>query len=147
MRPDFVTNKTWKKYCECWASADFKAKSEKASQNRKSKKDGRGTGYSKPLALEKDDDITPNDVLFHVHMKDHDGVTFINNRSALFHVSLELMRRPEEHTQATLDQPIDEEQLYYDTVRDCPKHHVYGLGSHGRRRRRRYADLGVSMSR
>ncbi|KAK9101435.1 hypothetical protein Scep_024865 [Stephania cephalantha] len=38
-----------------------------------------------------------------------------------------LVRRREEHTQATPDQPIDEEQLYYDAAEVCPKGRVYGL--------------------
>ncbi|KAK9125593.1 hypothetical protein Scep_014439 [Stephania cephalantha] len=96
------------------ASADFKARFEKASHNRKSEKGGPGTGPSKHtrgtqsfqtyegiLALDKDEDeeVTPNDVFLHVHTKDHDGVTFINSRSAWFYS--ELVRRREEHTQAT----------------------------------------------
>ncbi|KAK9083168.1 hypothetical protein Scep_029639 [Stephania cephalantha] len=66
------------------------------------------------LALDRDEDdeVTPNDVFIHVHTKDHDGVTFIDNRSTRFHAKL--MRRREEHTQATPDRPIDEKQLYYD---------------------------------
>ncbi|KAK9167160.1 hypothetical protein Scep_002351 [Stephania cephalantha] len=118
VRLNFVTNEAWNRYCDYWASADFKARSEKASLNRKSEKDGPGTGHSKHtgssrsfrthgeiLALDYDD-VTPNDVFFHVYTKDHDGVTFIDNRSAWFHA--ELVRRREEHTQATPDQPIYE---------------------------------------
>ncbi|KAK9114882.1 hypothetical protein Syun_021679 [Stephania yunnanensis] len=83
-------------------------------------------------ALDKDDDVTPNDVFLHVHTKDHDGA--------------ELVRRHAKECQATLDQSIDENQLYYDAVGDCPKRCVYGLGSHGRRKRR-YADPDASTSR
>ncbi|KAK9168955.1 hypothetical protein Syun_001095 [Stephania yunnanensis] len=76
------------KYREYWAFVDFKAKFEKASQNRKNKKGGLGTGPSKHtggtwsfwtyediLALDKDEDdeVTPKDVFLHVHTKDHDG--------------------------------------------------------------------------
>ncbi|KAK9104861.1 hypothetical protein Scep_021705 [Stephania cephalantha] len=56
-----------------------------------------------------------------------------------------LVRRHDEHTQATPDQPIDEEQLYYDTARDYPKGRVYGLGSLAKRKRR-YADPSASTS-
>ncbi|KAK9085418.1 hypothetical protein Sjap_025829 [Stephania japonica] len=38
--------------------------------------------------------------------------------------------RCEELTQATLDQSVDEMQLYYDALRDCPKGHVYELESY-----------------
>ncbi|KAK9157619.1 hypothetical protein Scep_004193 [Stephania cephalantha] len=101
VRPDFVINEAWNRYREYWASADFKARSEKASHNIKSEKGGPGTGPSKHtggtrsfrtyedvLALDRDEDdeVTPNDVFLHVHTKDHDGVTFIDNRSARFHL-------------------------------------------------------------
>ncbi|KAK9091995.1 hypothetical protein Syun_026906 [Stephania yunnanensis] len=97
------------------------------------------------MALDKDEDdeVTPNDVFLHVHTKDHDGVTFIDSRSTQFHAKL--VRRREEHTQATLDQLIDEEQLYYDAAGVCPKGSVYGLRSLARKKRR-YADLGASTS-
>ncbi|KAK9111617.1 hypothetical protein Scep_019136 [Stephania cephalantha] len=98
------------------------------------------------LALDKDedDDVTSNDVFFHVYTKDRDGVTFIDSRSARCHA--ELVMRREEHIQATPDQPIDEDQLYYDAAGDCPKGLIYGLGSHARRNRR-YVGLGSSMFR
>ncbi|KAK9169516.1 hypothetical protein Syun_001656 [Stephania yunnanensis] len=82
---------------------------------------------AKALDRDEDAEVTPNDVFLHVHMKDHDGVTFINNRSAQFHA--ELMRKHEEHTQATPDRPIDEKQLYYDATGECSKGRVYGLES------------------
>ncbi|KAK9166524.1 hypothetical protein Scep_001715 [Stephania cephalantha] len=56
-----------------------------------------------------------------------------------------LVRRREEHTQATPDQPIDEEQLYYDAAAVCQKGRVYGLGSLARKTRR-YAVPGASTS-
>ncbi|KAK9142384.1 hypothetical protein Syun_011784 [Stephania yunnanensis] len=48
--------------------------------------------------------------------------------------------------QAIPDQPIDEEQLYYDAVGECPKGRVYGLGSLAKRKRR-YEDPGAVKSR
>ncbi|KAK9112071.1 hypothetical protein Scep_019590 [Stephania cephalantha] len=57
----------------------------------------------------------------------------------------ELVRRREEHTQATLNQSIDEEQLYYDAAGVCPKGHVYGLGSLVRKTRR-YANPSATTS-
>ncbi|KAK9162598.1 hypothetical protein Syun_003500 [Stephania yunnanensis] len=100
---NLVTNEAWNRYCDYWASTYFKARSKKASLNRKSEKDGPSTGHSKHtgssrcfrthkeiLALD-NDDLTPNDVFFHVYTKDHDGVTFIDNRLARFHA--ELVRR------------------------------------------------------
>ncbi|KAK9100722.1 hypothetical protein Scep_024152 [Stephania cephalantha] len=58
----------------------------------------------------------------------------------------ELVRRREEHTQATPDRPIDEKHLYYDAALECSKGRVYGLGSLAKRKRR-YEDLGASTSR
>ncbi|KAK9128636.1 hypothetical protein Syun_017433 [Stephania yunnanensis] len=128
---------------------DFKARSKKASYNRNSEKGGLGTSPSKHtggtrsfqtyedvLALDKDEDdeVTPNDVFLHVHTKDHDGVTFIDNESTQFHV--ELVRRREEHAQATPDRPIDEKQLYYDAAGKCSKGRIYGLVSLAKRKRR-----------
>ncbi|KAK9160621.1 hypothetical protein Syun_006962 [Stephania yunnanensis] len=155
MRPDFIIDKAWNRYCNYWASADFKATSEKASHNRKNEKDGPSTGPSKHtdgtqsfwtyediLALDKDEDdeVTPNDVFLHVHMNYHNRVQFIDSRSAQFHVS----EAREEHTQATPNQPIDEEQLYYDAVGVYPKGRIYGLGSLARKIRR-YANPGASI--
>ncbi|KAK9139882.1 hypothetical protein Scep_009563 [Stephania cephalantha] len=109
VRPNFITNEAWNRYREYWANVDFKARSEKASKNRKNEKGGPGTSPSKHiggtrsfrtyedvLALDRDenDEVTPNDVFLHVHIKDHDGVTFIDNRLARFHVS----GAREEHT-------------------------------------------------
>ncbi|KAK9151499.1 hypothetical protein Syun_009808 [Stephania yunnanensis] len=98
VRPDFVTNKAWNRNHEYWVGVDFKARTEKASQNKKSEKD-----YLVP-ALD-NEDVTPNGVLLYVYTKDHDGVTFTDGSSTRFHI----MRRSEENTQVTLDQPIVED--------------------------------------
>ncbi|KAK9092892.1 hypothetical protein Syun_027803 [Stephania yunnanensis] len=100
VRNNFVINEAWNRYREYCTSKDFKARSEKASQNRKMK--------SVALALDRDEDdeVIPNYVFLHVHMKDHDGVTFIDNRLARFH------------------------------VRECSTGRVYGLGSLANRKRR-----------
>ncbi|KAK9168968.1 hypothetical protein Syun_001108 [Stephania yunnanensis] len=139
-------------YWEIWkAFADFKAMFDEALENRKSEKGSPGTGLSKHtggtksfrvyedvLALDRDEDdeVTPNDVFHHVHSKDHDGVTFIDNTSArllCFHAT-ELVRRCEEHTQATPNRSIDKKQLDYDTTGECSKGRVYGLGSLAKRK-------------
>ncbi|KAK9148991.1 hypothetical protein Scep_007748 [Stephania cephalantha] len=57
-----------------------------------------------------------------------------------------LMRRGEEHTQATPDQPIDEKQLYYDVAGEYPKGRIYGLGPLAKRNKRN-EDPGASKSR
>ncbi|KAK9094311.1 hypothetical protein Scep_025780 [Stephania cephalantha] len=142
VRLDFVTDEAWNRYRDYWASADLRARSEKASHNEKTENGGPGIGPSKHtggtqsfrtyediLALDKDEDdeVTPNDVFLHVHTKDHDGVTFIDSEISMsFH-------------------PIDEEQLYYDAAGVCPKGRVYRLGSLARKTRR-YADPGASTS-
>ncbi|KAK9107074.1 hypothetical protein Syun_023085 [Stephania yunnanensis] len=105
VRPDFVTDEAWNRYRDYWASADFRAKFEKASHNGKNEKGGPCIGPSKHnggiqsfrtyediLALDKDEDhVTPNDVFLHVHKKDHDGVIFIDSRLVQFHVSILLI--------------------------------------------------------
>ncbi|KAK9099006.1 hypothetical protein Syun_026051 [Stephania yunnanensis] len=138
VRPNFVTDEAWNRYRDYLESADFRARSEKASHNKKNEKGGPSTGPSKHtngtrsfrtyediLALDKDEDdeITPNDVFLHT----------------------KLVRRFEEHTQATPDQPIDKEQFYYDAAGVCPKGRVYRLGSLARNRRT-YANPGASTS-
>ncbi|KAK9095297.1 hypothetical protein Scep_026766 [Stephania cephalantha] len=57
----------------------------------------------------------------------------------------ELVRRREEHAQATSDRSIDEKQLYYDATGECSKRYVYGLVSLAKRKRR-YEDPGASTS-
>ncbi|KAK9166697.1 hypothetical protein Scep_001888 [Stephania cephalantha] len=93
MRSDFVTSEAWNRYRKNWTSADFNAKFKKASQNRNSEKDSPGTSYLK-----------------------HTGGSrsFWTYGEILTSVMPELVRRREGKTQATLDQLIDEEQLYYD---------------------------------
>ncbi|KAK9157967.1 hypothetical protein Scep_004541 [Stephania cephalantha] len=56
-----------------------------------------------------------------------------------------LQRRRLELTQATPDQPLDDEVVYFNVAGECPKGRVYGLGSLGRKKRR-YADPGASTS-
>ncbi|KAK9143328.1 hypothetical protein Syun_012728 [Stephania yunnanensis] len=56
-----------------------------------------------------------------------------------------LQRRRQELTQATPNQTVDDEAVYYNVVGECPKGQVYGLGSLGGKNRR-YADPGASTS-
>ncbi|KAK9132342.1 hypothetical protein Scep_011870 [Stephania cephalantha] len=56
-----------------------------------------------------------------------------------------LQRRRLELTQATPDQPVDDEAVYLNVAGECPKGRVYCLGSLGRKKRR-YADPGASTS-
>ncbi|KAK9123619.1 hypothetical protein Sjap_013221 [Stephania japonica] len=91
----------------------------------------------KTRALERT--LTLNDLYLHLHMKNHDGVTFIDT------ISAQLKRRRQELTQATPDHPVDEMALYYDMVGDCPKGRVYSIGSLGNRKRS-YDELGASTS-
>ncbi|KAK9119034.1 hypothetical protein Scep_017127 [Stephania cephalantha] len=56
-----------------------------------------------------------------------------------------LQRRRQELTQTTPDQPVDDEAVYYKVAGECPKGHVYGLGSLGRKKRR-YADADAITS-
>ncbi|KAK9133147.1 hypothetical protein Scep_012675 [Stephania cephalantha] len=125
VRLDFVTNEAWNRYREYWVGADFKASLRRLHITKR--------------ALD-NEDVTPNDVLLYVYTKDHDGVTFTDGRSARFHI----MRRREEHTQVTLDQPVVEEQFYYNTTGDCPKGRVYGLGSLSSKKRK-YGDPSASI--
>ncbi|KAK9100758.1 hypothetical protein Scep_024188 [Stephania cephalantha] len=57
----------------------------------------------------------------------------------------QLYRRRQELTQATPDQPVDDEAVYYNVAGECPKGRVYGLRSLGRKKRR-YVDPGASTS-
>ncbi|KAK9100000.1 hypothetical protein Scep_023430 [Stephania cephalantha] len=86
---------------------------------------------------------TVNEVYLHLHTVNHDGVTFIDTRSERFYDKLQ--RRRLKLTQATPDQPVDDEAVYFNVAGECPKGRVYGLGSLGRKKRR-YADLGASTS-
>ncbi|KAK9088789.1 hypothetical protein Scep_027871 [Stephania cephalantha] len=56
-----------------------------------------------------------------------------------------LQMRRQELTQTTPDQPVDDEAVYYKVAGECPKGHVYGLGSLGRKKRR-YADDDCSRT-
>ncbi|KAK9132811.1 hypothetical protein Scep_012339 [Stephania cephalantha] len=56
-----------------------------------------------------------------------------------------LQRRRQELNQATPDQQVDDEAVYYNVPGECPRGRVYGLGSLGRNKRR-YADPGASTS-
>ncbi|KAK9148040.1 hypothetical protein Scep_006797 [Stephania cephalantha] len=56
-----------------------------------------------------------------------------------------LQRRRQELTQTTLDQPVDDEAVYYKVAGECPKGRVYSLMSLGRKKRR-YVDPDTSTS-
>ncbi|KAK9161197.1 hypothetical protein Syun_007538 [Stephania yunnanensis] len=86
---------------------------------------------------------TVNELYLHLHTVNHDGVTFTDTRSERFYDKLR--RRRLELTQATPDQPVDDEAVYLNVAGECPKGRVYGLGSL-RRKKRRYADPGASTS-
>ncbi|KAK9151438.1 hypothetical protein Syun_009747 [Stephania yunnanensis] len=77
---------------------------------------------------------TVNELYLHLYTVNHDGVTFIDTRLERFYL-----------TQATPDQPVDDEAVYLNVAGECPKGRVYGLGSLGRKKMR-YADPGVSTS-
>ncbi|KAK9151076.1 hypothetical protein Syun_009385 [Stephania yunnanensis] len=53
---------------------------------------------------------TVNEVYLHLHTVNHDGVTFIDTRSERFY------RRRLELTQATPDQPVDDEAMYFNVA-------------------------------
>ncbi|KAK9160819.1 hypothetical protein Syun_007160 [Stephania yunnanensis] len=84
-----------------------------------------------------------NELYLHLHTVNHDGMTFIDTRSERFYDRLQ--RRRLELTQATPDQPMDDEAVYLNVAGECPKGRVYGLGSLGRKKKR-YADPGASTS-
>ncbi|KAK9125240.1 hypothetical protein Scep_014086 [Stephania cephalantha] len=65
-------------------------------------------------------------------------------RSLLADVA-KLQMRHQELTQATLDQSVDDEAVYYKVAGECPKGRFYDLESLGRKKRR-YADPGASTS-
>ncbi|KAK9166408.1 hypothetical protein Scep_001599 [Stephania cephalantha] len=86
---------------------------------------------------------TLNELYLHLHTVNHDGVTFIDTRSERFYAKLQ--RRRQELTQATPDQPVDDEAMYYNVAGKCPRGCVYGFGSSGRKKRR-FADPGAITS-
>ncbi|KAK9148269.1 hypothetical protein Scep_007026 [Stephania cephalantha] len=85
---------------------------------------------------------TVNELYLYLHTVNHDGLTFIDTRSERFYVTPE---ETLELTQATPNQPVDEEVVYYKVASECPRGRVYGLRSLGRKKRR-YADPGASTS-
>ncbi|KAK9127872.1 hypothetical protein Syun_016669 [Stephania yunnanensis] len=98
-----------------------------------------------PLSTTNTSEMPPtvNEVYLHLHTVNHDGVTFIDTRSERFYAKLQ--RRHLELTQATPDQPVDDEAVYFNVAGECPKRCVYSLGSLGRKKRR-YADPSASTS-
>ncbi|KAK9081717.1 hypothetical protein Syun_030763 [Stephania yunnanensis] len=86
---------------------------------------------------------TVNELYLHIRTVNQDGVTFIDTRSERLYDKLQ--RRRLELTQATPDQPVDDEAVYLNVAGECPKGRVYDLGSLGRKKRR-YVDPGASMS-
>ncbi|KAK9125495.1 hypothetical protein Scep_014341 [Stephania cephalantha] len=78
---------------------------------------------------------TVNELYLHLHTVNHDGVTFIDTRSKRFYAKLQM--RCQELAQTTLDQPVDDEAVYYKVAGECPKGCVYDLKSLGRKKRSR----------
>ncbi|KAK9134823.1 hypothetical protein Syun_014153 [Stephania yunnanensis] len=75
--------------------------------------------------------------------KNYDASVF--ETTIRLHCKAKLQRRPQELTQTTPDQPVDDEAVYYKVAGECPKGCVYSLRSLGRKKRR-YVDLDVSTS-
>ncbi|KAK9158459.1 hypothetical protein Scep_005033 [Stephania cephalantha] len=73
----------------------------------------------------------------------HSTALIALERSEQFYAKLR--RRRLELTQATPDQPMDDEAVYFNVLGECPKGRFYGLRSLGRKKRR-YADPGASTS-
>ncbi|KAK9111827.1 hypothetical protein Scep_019346 [Stephania cephalantha] len=68
--------------------------------------------------------------------------------SGLHSINLSALERSErfyELTQATPEQAVDDEAVYYNVAGECPRGRVYGIGLLGRKKRR-YADPGASTS-
>ncbi|KAK9125517.1 hypothetical protein Scep_014363 [Stephania cephalantha] len=73
----------------------------------------------------------------------HSTALIALERSERFYAKLQ--RRCLEMPQATPDQPVDDEAVYFNVAGECPKGRVYGLRSLGRKKRR-YTDPGASTS-
>ncbi|KAK9163329.1 hypothetical protein Syun_004231 [Stephania yunnanensis] len=116
VQPNYVTDEAWRRYLDYWESEDFLARSRQTSTNRNSEVEGPGTGPSKP-----------------------------GGGSMSFVTTNERLRRRQELTQATPDQPLDDKAVYYNMEGECPGGRVYGLGLLGRKKRI-YADPGASTS-
>ncbi|KAK9159709.1 hypothetical protein Syun_006050 [Stephania yunnanensis] len=117
----------------------FKKKFEQMSNNRKSEVGGSGTDISLHSAgsisvrqhgdtLEKKLQRRPtwNEMFRHLHTHDHDGQSFVYQRSAK--IDDELTRRLEEMSTQTPDTSIDEDVVYLEVVQEV-KGRVYSLGS------------------
>ncbi|KAK9132598.1 hypothetical protein Scep_012126 [Stephania cephalantha] len=93
-RPGFLLQEIWEGYLAHWSSSEYMAKSEQASKNRKSEKNGPGAGTSKHTGGtksfashketldEKAGELVSVNVLFnYIHTKGHNNVTFVDERS------------------------------------------------------------------
>ncbi|KAK9139015.1 hypothetical protein Scep_008696 [Stephania cephalantha] len=96
--------------------------------------------------------LEPLPLLAHTCVPGFDATALIaRSRASAAAVSLEplpqakLQRRRQELTQATLDQSVDYDAVYYNVAGECPRGRVYSLGSLGRKKIR-YADPGASTS-
>ncbi|KAK9098522.1 hypothetical protein Syun_025567 [Stephania yunnanensis] len=79
----------------------------------------------------------------HIDDADVGGFDTTTYRKMLHNAKLQ--RRRLEPTQATLDQPVDDEAMYFNVAGECPKGRVCGLGFLVRKKRK-YADPGASTS-
>ncbi|KAK9137779.1 hypothetical protein Sjap_008373 [Stephania japonica] len=156
VQPVYVTDEAWRRYLEYWESEDFLARSRQATANRNTEVEGLGTGPSKHsggfvsfmttqerLNDSSETPPTVNELYLHLHIINHDRMTFIDTRPERFYDRLQ--RRCQELTQATPNQSVDDEAVYLNVASECPIGRVYGLGSL-RRKKRRYADPGASTS-
>ncbi|KAK9166369.1 hypothetical protein Scep_001560 [Stephania cephalantha] len=110
VRLDFMTSEALTRYREYWTSIDFKAR----------------LWIRRMLLLMMSSFMSIRKITMGRHslMADRRGFIFDD----FVFVQTELVRRRVEHTQATSDQPVNEKQLYYDAIGDCPNGRVYGLG-------------------
>ncbi|KAK9100795.1 hypothetical protein Scep_024225 [Stephania cephalantha] len=79
------------------------------------------------------------------HTRDHDDVTFLNQR--VERIFMAIRDRRIELTQSQTDTPIDETELYLFVVEREDKGRTYGLGWTPSGSRRRHAGAGAGSSR
>ncbi|KAM3232201.1 hypothetical protein P3L10_017560 [Capsicum annuum] len=141
IQPEFVNDHVWKKWMELWQSDDCVKKSEINSKNHsgghevaagthtdgsitagehRKKLEAAGSGATLFGLQNKDikgGDPTPSELHSHVHTHNHDGKSFVGERSRLLHEKVQC------------ESEIDQLETYYDAARGTKKKRLFGLGS------------------
>ncbi|KAM3248431.1 hypothetical protein P3L10_010200 [Capsicum annuum] len=136
VQPEFINDHVWKKWMKLWKSDDCVKKSKINSKNHCDGHEvatGTHTGGSITVgehrknlqALKIGRDPTPSELYLHAYTHNHNGKSFVGERSRLLHERYEEII----WEKVQCESEIDQLETYYEAAGGAKKKRLFGLGS------------------